>query len=200
MILLGDLHLGARNGSSHFSTYFNKFFTDVLFPYMKKNKITHIIQLGDLFDNRTNLSYKAFHACKDIWFKQMGEHGFTMEVLIGNHDTTYRHTLEINSPELLLGEYKHIDVITSATQKNYDGMNIDIIHPWDTNPCHSSPEAEYPWISDGLLRLSLNVVPTHPSYHHSNYDRQKDHTSRSDCRCRCAGRTEPTNHTSRSST
>jgi DNA repair exonuclease SbcCD nuclease subunit len=129
MILLGDLHLGARNGSSHFSTYFNKFFTDVLFPYMKKNKITHIIQLGDLFDNRTNLSYKAFHACKDIWFKQMGEHGFTMEVLIGNHDTTYRHTLEINSPELLLGEYKHIDVITSATQKNYDGMNIDII-PW----------------------------------------------------------------------
>lgn len=121
--------MGARNGSNHFSEYFNRFFSTVLFPYMKKHKITHIIQLGDLFDNRTNLSYKAFHKCKDVWFKQMGDLGFTMDVLIGNHDTTYRHTLEINSPELLLGEYKHINVITEASQLDFDGVKIDVI-PW----------------------------------------------------------------------
>lgn len=129
IIILGDLHLGARNGSNHFSDYFNRFFSDVLYPYMKKNDIKKILQLGDLFDNRTNLSYKAFHRCKNVWFKQMGEYGFSMDVLIGNHDITYKHTLEINSPELLLGEYPHINAITNPTVLEYDGVNIDVI-PW----------------------------------------------------------------------
>ena len=66
--VIGDLHLGARNGSNHFSDHFNKFFQEVFFPYMKKNKIKHVIQLGDAFDNRTSLSYKAFHRCRDVWF------------------------------------------------------------------------------------------------------------------------------------
>lgn len=129
VILLGDCHLGARNGSNHFSEYFNEFFDSILYPYMKKHKITHIIQLGDLFDNRTNLSYKAFYKCKSTWFDQLSKLGFTMDVLVGNHDITYKHTLEINSPELLLAEYSNINVITKPTQKDYDGLKIDII-PW----------------------------------------------------------------------
>ncbi len=129
LIILGDLHLGARNGSNHFSAYFNRFFTNLLYPYMKKNGIKKIIQLGDLFDNRTNLIYKAFHMNRDVWFKQMGEHGFSMDMLLGNHDIAYKHTLEINSPELLLGEYSHINVISKPEKLTYDGVDIDFI-PW----------------------------------------------------------------------
>lgn len=125
VILLGDCHLGARNGSSRFSTHFNKFFTDVLYPYAKKHKIKDIYQLGDMFDNRTNLSYKAFHACKDIWFSPLAELGITMHVLLGNHDIYHKNTLRINSPELLLGEYNNIKVYKEPTQVDC----FDII-PW----------------------------------------------------------------------
>lgn len=129
VIILGDTHLGARGGSNHFSEYFNRFFSEVLYPYCEKNKIKHILQLGDLFDNRTNLAYKAFHKCRDVWFKEMGDRGISMHVLVGNHDIAYKHTLEINSPELLLGEYKHITVVSKPTQIELGGTKIDIV-PW----------------------------------------------------------------------
>ena len=109
-VLLGDTHLGARNGSSRFSKHFNKFFTDTLYPYVRDNNIKTIIQLGDLFDNRTSLSYKAFHACKEQWFSPLAEMGIEMHVLLGNHDIYHKNTLEINSPELLLGQYSNIHV------------------------------------------------------------------------------------------
>lgn len=130
VIFLGDLHLGARNGSNHFSDYFNKFFSQVLYPYCKKHNVKNIIQLGDCFDNRTNLSLKAFYRCKEQWFDALCDSGIHMHLLLGNHDITYRHTLEINSPELLLGEYSDcITIINAPTMVNIAGMNFDIV-PW----------------------------------------------------------------------
>lgn len=52
-----------------------------------------------------------------------------MYMLVGNHDICYRHTLEINSPDLLLGEYKNITVINKPTQIDINGTKIDIV-PW----------------------------------------------------------------------
>jgi DNA repair exonuclease SbcCD nuclease subunit len=133
--IVGDCHLGARNGSGHFSDYFNRFFSELLYPYCKKNGIKTILQLGDIFDNRTNLSYKAFHRCKDAWFSPLAEHGIEMHVLLGNHDICYRHTLEINSPELLLGEYENIHVIKEQTQLKFGNTTFDVI-PWICDENH----------------------------------------------------------------
>lgn len=129
VIILGDTHLGARNGSAHFSDYFNRFFNEVLYPYCLKNNVKHILQLGDLFDNRTNLVYKSLYRSKDIWFKKMGDLGITFHVLLGNHDICYRHTLQINSPSLLLGEYDHIKIYDKPTELELDGIKFDIL-PW----------------------------------------------------------------------
>ena len=127
--IVGDTHLGARNSSTRFQNYFNSFFNDVLYPYCETNDIKHVLQLGDCFDNRTNLQFKAFHAQKDIWFKKMGDLGIKMTILLGNHDICYRHSLCINSPELLLGEYDHIQVINKPTQIKIGNTSFDII-PW----------------------------------------------------------------------
>ena len=127
--VIGDLHLGARNGSNHFSDHFNKFFEEVFFPYMKKNKIKHVIQLGDAFDNRTSLSYKAFHRCRDVWSGNLKKHGVKMYILLGNHDIHYRNTLHINSPELLLSEFKQVEIINKPTVLDIEGTKFDII-PW----------------------------------------------------------------------
>lgn len=130
VILLGDTHLGARGGSDGFSDYFNMFFTDVLYPYMKENKIDTIFQLGDLFDNRTALSMKAFHKCKPIWFEELVKNKFTMYTLIGNHDSHFKNTLRINSQELHLSEYaNHIHPISKPTNIVMENTSFDII-PW----------------------------------------------------------------------
>ena len=127
--VLGDLHLGSKQGSNHFSDYTNRFFDEILYPYMEKNNIKNIIQLGDLFDNRTSLSYKAFHRCKDTWFGRLQKHKIKMHVLLGNHDIHYRNTLRINSPELLLSEFEYINIINKPSVLDFDGTKIDVI-PW----------------------------------------------------------------------
>ena len=131
-ILLGDLHLGARSGSIHFVEYFNKFFTNVMYPYMLDNDITDIVQLGDFFDNRTNLSLKAFHKSKPEWMDPLVKNNFKMHILIGNHDITLRESLEINSPNSLLQEYissGHVILYTKPSVLNLPGVSIDMI-PW----------------------------------------------------------------------
>jgi hypothetical protein len=141
VILLGDAHLGARNGSSKFSSFFNAFFSDVLYPYVKKHKIKHIFQLGDMFDNRTTLSIKAYYASKNIWFSPLSDMGVTMHILLGNHDIVHKNNLEINSPELLLGEYSdNIKVYKEPTTVG----EFDIV-PW---VCQENEQQ----IQDFLLR------------------------------------------------
>ncbi len=125
--ILGDCHMGARNGSNRFSAHFNKFFTDLFYPYLAKHGIKEIIQLGDLFDNRTNLSYKAFHACKQTWFQPLEDLDIKMHVLLGNHDIVHKNTLKINSPELLLGEYRNVIIHNKPTVVG-DGL-FDLV-PW----------------------------------------------------------------------
>ena len=129
--ILGDTHLGARNASSHFSSHFNKFFTELFYPYLAENNITQVLQLGDLFDNRTTLSIKAYHACKNAWFDPLVKHGIKMHVLLGNHDIFYKSTLKVNTPELLLKkEYEqNINIISDPTVIDIDGTTIAMI-PW----------------------------------------------------------------------
>lgn len=128
-IILGDTHLGARGGSNHFSDYFNRFYLEVLYPYMESNGIDTIVQLGDLFDSRTALSYKAYHRCKSVWFDELKQRGFRMITLLGNHDIHYRNTLEINSPELLLSDNENIQIITSPTDISLGGKTFGVV-PW----------------------------------------------------------------------
>lgn len=129
LIILGDLHLGARGGSEFFSSYFNRFFTDTLYPYMDENGIKTILQLGDLFDNRTSLTFKPYFDSKSIWFDEIERRGIDFVTLLGNHDSHYRNTLKINSPELLLSGYKNIHIVSDPEEFTFDGMKIDVI-PW----------------------------------------------------------------------
>ena len=50
LALITDQHFGARNDSLLFSDYFEKFYTDIWFPYILKNNITNVVDLGDTFD------------------------------------------------------------------------------------------------------------------------------------------------------
>lgn len=148
IVLLGDLHLGAKTASNHFSQYFNKFFTNVLYPYVKANDVHHIIQLGDFFDNRTSLSVKAYNACKQTWLGPLAELDVHMHVLIGNHDSMLKSSIHINTPELLLAnEFKNnLTVYSKPTEIYIAGTSFDLI-PW---LCDGNREAIHDFMSNEM--------------------------------------------------
>lgn len=130
VVLLGDVHMGARKGDLDFAEYFNRFFSDVLYPYMKENDIKEIIQVGDFFDDQKVLDYDAWKACKPKWINPIIENGWRMHVLVGNHDITYKNTLRVNSPDLILADFSpHINIIEKPTTVDIGGYVFDLV-PW----------------------------------------------------------------------
>jgi len=127
--LLGDTHLGARNDNQAFHDYFERFYRDVFFPYLKKNNIDTIVQFGDMFDRRKYINFMTLSRSKEYFFEPMREQGFTTHVFVGNHDTAYKNTNAVNSPELLLGEYENIHVYSSPQDIILGETKITLL-PW----------------------------------------------------------------------
>jgi DNA repair exonuclease SbcCD nuclease subunit len=127
--LLGDTHFGARNDNSAFHDYFEKFYTEVFFPYLKEHNILHIIQFGDLFDRRKYINFNTLSRARKYFFDVMKDNGISMDVFVGNHDTFYKNTNEVNSPELLLTEYELINVLSEPKTYTYEDLEIALL-PW----------------------------------------------------------------------
>ena len=127
--ILGDSHFGMRNDSIHFHKYYQKFYSEIFFPYLKENNITEIYQLGDLFDRRKYINFNSLYLSKKYFFDALKKHNLKMVTLLGNHDISYKNTLQVNSSQLLLKEYDNIQVIDEPTTLDFEGVTIDFI-PW----------------------------------------------------------------------
>ena len=127
--LLGDCHFGARNDNSAFHDYFDKFYTDIFFPYLEANGIDTVVQFGDLFDRRKYINFSTLSHARKYFFNPLAEQGLRMHVFVGNHDTFYKNTNEVNSPELLLESYTNINVYSEPTDIILDGTKITLL-PW----------------------------------------------------------------------
>jgi len=129
LCILGDTHFGARNDSLEFHKYIEKFYTNLFFPYLKENGITTVVQLGDLFDRRKFINFNSLYLCRKIFFDKLRENNITFITLLGNHDVSFKNTLQVNSSELLLKEYGNITVYNSFDTISFDGIDVDIV-PW----------------------------------------------------------------------
>jgi DNA repair exonuclease SbcCD nuclease subunit len=123
--ILGDTHFGMRGDSIAFHNHYREFYTKHFFPYLVQNGITTIFQLGDLFDRRKYISFQSLALCRKYFFDELLRHDLEMHTLLGNHDITFKNTLEVNSPELLLKDYPNVVVYNEPTS----WQGIDII-PW----------------------------------------------------------------------
>ena len=55
LAIITDQHFGARKGADYIHGYFKKFYDNIFFPYLEKNKIDTVVDMGDTFDNRRNI-------------------------------------------------------------------------------------------------------------------------------------------------
>ena len=130
--LLGDTHFGVRNDARHFHEYYEKFYSEVFFPYLEDHGINTIIQLGDLFDRRKYINFLSLAESRRYFFDECKKRNIRLHALIGNHDIFWRNSLEINSPDLLLRDYDNITLWAKHGTLELDGAVFDMI-PWMCN-------------------------------------------------------------------
>ena len=131
--LINDTHWGARNDSPAFTNYFNRFYDEIFFPYLQKNNINTIVHLGDVVDRRKFINHNTAHNFKLNFWDKIDLLNIDTHVIIGNHDTYYKNTNEINALQNLNISF-NTKVYTSCETVNFDGLDILFI-PWicDTN-------------------------------------------------------------------
>jgi DNA repair exonuclease SbcCD nuclease subunit len=128
--MLNDTHAGVRNSSDIFMDYQEQFYRDVFFPYLLENNITQILHLGDYYDNRKTINFKALNHNRQIFLDKLREYGITMDIIPGNHDVYFKNTNGLNALKELMGHYMNeVNIIEEPTEVNYDGVTFGLI-PW----------------------------------------------------------------------
>jgi predicted phosphodiesterase len=139
--LINDTHWGARNDSPAFIDYFNRFYNEVFFPYLQQNNINTIVHLGDVVDRRKFINHNTAHNFKLNFWNKVDLLNIDTHVIIGNHDTYYKNTNEINALQNLNISF-NTKVYTSCETVNFDGLDILFI----------------PWICDANMEDSLHNI------------------------------------------
>lgn len=132
ILVLGDIHMGARNSSKIFRQLFREYFRDCVFPLVKEQGIKKIIQLGDFFDNRNSVTLHDIDYVLNEFIPQLEDSGATMYVLAGNHDVAYKNTNKVNSLSLLKTS-DHIVVVDNEIQTVKTESKTFVLCPWINN-------------------------------------------------------------------
>lgn len=127
--IVTDTHYGARGDSNAFSNFFARFYNEVFFPYLDEHNITTVLHLGDVFDRRKYINFASLKHCKEYFFEQLRKRNIDTHIIAGNHDTFFKNTNDVNSPDLLLGEYSNIHAYSVPTECTFDNANI-LLMPW----------------------------------------------------------------------
>lgn len=128
VVLITDQHFGARNDSVHFLDFYEKFY-EIFFQELDERDIKQVFILGDTFDRRKYVNFYSFQRAKAMFFDKLKDKNINVCMLVGNHDTYYKNTNSVNSPELLLMDYDNINIINDPKTIEVEGTKICMM-PW----------------------------------------------------------------------
>ena len=170
--LITDTHFGARNDNLEFNEYFYRFYENVFFPYLDEHDIKTVVHLGDCTDRRKFISYRIAKDMRTRFFQPMFDRGLDVHVIIGNHDTFYKNTNEVNSMEELIGSEK-MSIYTETTNVEFDGTPICFV-PWinSGNYAESVKRIQESQAEIAMGHLEINGFEMHAGHFAENgYDK-----------------------------
>lgn len=103
IMILGDLHWGARSDNTTFLESFADYFDNVFFPLVEKTKPDIIVQVGDVFDKRSYLNVNTLYYVRTRFIEPLRKVGIPSFILPGNHDIYFKNTNRVNSFEEVFG-------------------------------------------------------------------------------------------------
>ena len=127
--LVTDTHFGARSDSIPFDNFFRRFYEEVFFPEIDKRGIRHIVHLGDCFDRRKYINFNTLSSCRNYFFDEIKKRDIELHMIVGNHDTFFKNTNDVNSPRLLLKDYE-FNVIDTPSELEFDDGSKIFMMPW----------------------------------------------------------------------
>lgn len=152
--ILNDTHCGTRNSSDIFLQYQERFYTEIFFPYLKEHNIKNILHLGDYYEHRKFVNFKALNANRKHFLEPMRDLGITMDIIPGNHDVFYKNTNELCSLKELLGHFtSNVNIIMEPKVIDYDGCKVAVV-PWINNENY----VEY---TDFISKCNASIVGAH---------------------------------------
>jgi len=142
---INDTHFGGRNDSAAFNDYFFKFYDEVFFPYLREHNIKTLVHLGDVVDRRKFINFNTLQSLREKFIYRLGKEEIDTHIIIGNHDTYYKNTNDVNSMTELFSSFdgKHEPwIYANPTEIVFDGLKILIL----------------PWINDGNRKETYDLI------------------------------------------
>lgn len=129
--IVTDTHWGVRNDSTIFADYFKKFYDDVFFPYLKDNDIKTVFHLGDIVERRKYINFATAARLENDFVRPLANMNIETYYVVGNHDTYYKNTNEINAMNQMYGgrEYPMMTIVSDPTEFQFDGCRV-VLMPW----------------------------------------------------------------------
>ena len=128
--VISDTHFGARNDSQAFMNYFRKFYEEVFFPTLQEQGIDTIIHMGDVVDRRKFINWKTVFQMREMFFDVCCDNDIDLHLIVGNHDTYFRNTNQVNSLSgLRLSDRENFKIYEESTEIELDGTKF-FMQPW----------------------------------------------------------------------
>ena len=141
--ILNDTHCGIRNSSQIFLDNAKDFYDNVFFPECEKHNIKQVVHLGDYYDHRKFVNFKALNHNRKCFLNELRKRGMMMDIIPGNHDTYYKNTNDLNALKELLGHYMNeIHIIMEPTVMEYGSLKMGLL----------------PWINSENYEQSMNFI------------------------------------------
>ena len=126
--ILNDTHCGIRNSSEIFLDNAEDFYTNIFFPECDKRNVKQILHLGDYYDHRKFVNFKALNQNRRVFLDQVRKRNMMMDIIPGNHDTYYKNTNELNSLKECLGHYMNeVHIIMEPTVMKYGSLSMGLL-------------------------------------------------------------------------
>ena len=123
-----DIHFGARANSQIFLDNQERFYREIFFPELERLGVKTIVNLGDTWENRTALNPVTLKRAQDFYFDEIDRRGMKQIMIMGNHDTFYRNTNDVNLIEFLEKMYpESVKIVRKPTVMNMDGVKFGLI-------------------------------------------------------------------------
>ena len=177
--VLNDTHCGIRNSSEIFLNNAKDFYENVFFPECEERGIKHILHLGDYYDHRKYVNFKALNHNRKHFLSHLRDRGMTMDIIPGNHDTYFKNTNDLNSLKECLGHYMNeIHIVMEPTVMEYDSLKIALL-PWICQDNYDKSmkfikECKADWLG-GHLELGgfemMRGVESHGGMNHKLFER-----------------------------
>lgn len=107
--LITDLHLGYKENTVQSKMMYETL--DWFFDVIKKQDITNIFILGDIFNHRQMIDFMTIKNTYDHLINPIVENNIKAYILAGNHDCYYKNTNEVYSVELLFSHIKNLHLV-----------------------------------------------------------------------------------------